>query len=812
MGGRWRGGRCRSGARLAVVGLLASLLVVQVDARAATAGPTESLATSKFVPAGPVRIADTRPGEGPVADGVEGLVAPGGVVRIDVAAALGVAPSAMTAAVLNVTVTETVRAGYVQVLPGDAGTLGASSSLNFDGAGATMAGLVTAPVGADGTVRVLVHSGGHVVVDAFGWFTPSGPSRDGRLEFVPPPSPRRMLDTRARGGLVPAGGTVVLPLAVNEVHYPFFSGGPGMVGRGFASAVVLNVTVTEATGPGFWQVVPTGGATPLGGSSNLNVTRAGQTIANQVIVPVGADGSVTIFSQSGGHVVVDAIAYFTSDLPGLEVMGLFVPMEPTRVFDTRDPLNGPVAGPLGIGETMIAPIGGRKGVPAGARMVAMNVTIVDAAGPGWVQVTPKLSFVHMLTSTVNAEFAGQTISNGVYMGLGEDQAVLVKMQHGGHLVGDVTGWFTSDEVFSPSVVPPRATLPVDAPRFAFVGTRNEGVPSGSAGISTFRFDPSTGAMTHVATTPAIDPTALALHPNGRVLYVTSERAPVGALEAYSIDAATGALTLLDRREVGADPVALAVHPAGTVLATANAAGGSYTSISLDADGSFGWREETLFPYQGQVGPTRPADLIALARPSGTSFMYADAAAGSLGGFGYSGSRIRGGGAGPAALPGAGPSALTVPPRGDALYILNEVTSSVALSPISTSSVGWPMHRAPLAAPNEPSGRGGRSLLVSPDGRFLYASHRSDPSLPNADRIVRFEIDPIDAQLTRVGVTTTGVDGMVSMVFDPSATWVYAVNHDGDSIVQFTIDAVNGELVPTGHTVSTRLPIGMVITP
>eukprot|EP01041_Mallomonas_annulata_P023632 gene23632-44188_t len=146
---------------------------------------------------------------------------------------------------------------------------------------------------------------------------------------------------------------------------------------------------------------------------------------------------------------------------------------------------------------MIAPIGGRKGVPADTWLVAMNVTITEAAGPGGVQVTPLLGIEPMVTATVNAEYAGQTISNAGYMGLGSQQAVRVKMQHGGHVVGDVTGWFTTDEDFSPSVVPPRATLPVDAPHFAFVGTRNEGVPSGSAGISTFRFDPSTGELAHV---------------------------------------------------------------------------------------------------------------------------------------------------------------------------------------------------------------------------------------------------------------------------------------------------------------------------
>lgn len=64
-------------------------------------------------------------------------------------------------------------------------------------------------------------------------------------------------------------------------------------------AVSLNVTVNEARASGFVTVWPAGFAQPT--ASNLNVGRAGQTIANAVVVPVGADGSVDIFDQPGDN-------------------------------------------------------------------------------------------------------------------------------------------------------------------------------------------------------------------------------------------------------------------------------------------------------------------------------------------------------------------------------------------------------------------------------------------------------------------------------------------------------------------------------
>jgi hypothetical protein len=76
------------------------------------------------------------------------------------------------------------------------------------------------------------------------------------------------------------------------------------------SAVVLNVTVTETLGAGYVQVFPSGPVT-IGSSSSLNVEFTGQTIANQVTVPVGAGGRVSIYLQSGGHVLADVFGYYT---------------------------------------------------------------------------------------------------------------------------------------------------------------------------------------------------------------------------------------------------------------------------------------------------------------------------------------------------------------------------------------------------------------------------------------------------------------------------------------------------------------------
>jgi hypothetical protein len=80
-----------------------------------------------------------------------------------------------------------------------------------------------------------------------------------------------------------------------------------------AHAVVFNVTATEAVAPGFVQVLPTDGV--AGSTSTLNVQRAGQTIPNAALASLGALGDLSVFSQSGTHLLLDVFGYVTAPVP-----------------------------------------------------------------------------------------------------------------------------------------------------------------------------------------------------------------------------------------------------------------------------------------------------------------------------------------------------------------------------------------------------------------------------------------------------------------------------------------------------------------
>ena len=102
--------------------------------------------------------------------------------------------------------------------------------------------------------------------------------------------------------------------------------------------------------------------------------------ANQVITAVGADGSVDVYSQSGGHLIVDVVGVFTGTGATVSSDGLFVPIEPTRFLDTRP------SGRLEPGWSTEVSVAGRLGTTA-VSAVAMNVTVLDALFPGYVSAT-----------------------------------------------------------------------------------------------------------------------------------------------------------------------------------------------------------------------------------------------------------------------------------------------------------------------------------------------------------------------------------------------------------------------------------------
>ncbi len=414
-----------------VVYLMDNQVDEKYDLYVAQPTPSPTNNTSKYVPLTPFRALDTRI-DGPQLNYVGPKPVGGQTVQLKVQGLPGIPDNGdVKAVVLNVTATNTDGSGFVTVYPnGQPRPL--ASSLNLTTAGQTRPNLVTVQVGTGGIVNLFTLTGADLVVDVQGFYQFAVNSTDGR--FFPLP-PARMLDTRIDGPQVGFTG----PKPGIGTTFDLQVRGRGGVPVTGVSAVVLNVAATDSSAAGFVTVWPAGLPRPL--AANLNLVRAGQTISNQVIVPVGVDGKVSFFTQNGTHLVADVAGWFTNSTEGTGSSGLFVPTAPVRKLDTRadGPQVGYTGGKPGAGAVVDVQW---LGIAQGVSAVVMNVTVVEATQSGFITAYPN-GTTRPLAANVNAE-ANDTIGNHSTVKVGQpEEFVQLFTQNGGHLVVDVVGHYTS---------------------------------------------------------------------------------------------------------------------------------------------------------------------------------------------------------------------------------------------------------------------------------------------------------------------------------------------------------------------------------
>jgi len=398
---------------------------------------------SYLVPMAPVRVCDTRTPFG------SRRLSPT-TIRVPVAGVRGV-PKDAVAVVMTVTGVNLSGGNWLSVYPAGTAWPGTSSS-NSEYRGQAIANLVTVKLGragGDATGAVDIRSLGptHVVVDVVGYYlSATGPVSAGRFEAI---DPFRVVDTRPRrpwaGATIPVNLNGLLPSHLD------------------VQAVVANITAVDTAGGGFFTVYPFGQKRPTASSLNYagGEVRAGATVAK-----LGVSGSqvgFNVYTMSAAHVVVDIAGFITGPKAPSSDKGLFVPIDPRRLLDTR--LRRRREWPGGTA-TFALP----STMAAKARTVAMNLTVTSAIGPGYFTAyaaqTPR-----RVVSSLNAIRAGQTVANHTFTNV-STAGVSCFTQSGAHIVADVTGWYTGGPraITTGPVVdppPPGGPLPwvVQVPRF-----------------------------------------------------------------------------------------------------------------------------------------------------------------------------------------------------------------------------------------------------------------------------------------------------------------------------------------------------------
>ncbi|MFN8020352.1 MAG: M4 family metallopeptidase [Acidimicrobiales bacterium] len=255
-------------------------------------------------------------------------------------------------------------------------------------------------------------------------------------------APARVFDTRpgeSPAALVSVPKQPVEPSAPLTVRMVDLAGATPATGVG---AVSLNVTVTEPGASGYLTVFPCGNRSLV---SSVNFT-AGATVANAVVAPVSADGTVCFAPSTPLHLVVDLTGW-------LPAGGSFHAVDPARVLDTRGESPGALLetvgrlSPTAPLEVPVADLPGGITPASGIAAISLNVTVTDPASAGYVTVYP--CGARPPVSSVNFR-RSQTVANAVIAPVSADGRICVAASASTHLVVDVNGWFAAAGAFQPA--------------------------------------------------------------------------------------------------------------------------------------------------------------------------------------------------------------------------------------------------------------------------------------------------------------------------------------------------------------------------
>ena len=349
----------------------------------------------------------------------------------------------------------------------------------------------------------------------------------------------------------------------------------------------------------------------------------------------------------------------------------------------------------------------------------------------------------------------------------------------------------------------------------YVGTYT---PQKSKGIQIFKIDPATGGLTSDGLAVENEsPSYLALAPSRKLLFAVNEMANLdgkgsGGVSGFSVDPATGKLTLINQQPSGGSgPCHLSLDAATGHVFVANYGSGSIEVLPLDSAGKLGARtaqvqdtdatggEKPRSPHAHWIGAD-PTGKFVLACDLGLDSVYVyhfDAGKGTLAPADPPASTCKA---------GSGPRHLVFSRDGKFAYVICELNSTVI-------AYAWDAEHGTLkeiqtlsALPANYEGKfASAEIRLHPSGKFLYASNRGN------DTITVFQIDPATGMLSVTSRVACGGKTPRGFAVSPSGQWLVVGNQGTDNLVSFKIDPQTGGLTEAAHT-DVGAPVDVMFVP
>lgn len=359
-----------------------------------------------------------------------------------------------------------------------------------------------------------------------------------------------------------------------------------------------------------------------------------------------------------------------------------------------------------------------------------------------------------------------------------------------------------------SVMAPSLAFSAEIPFYVGTYTKKEG----SKGIYQYHMDTATGAVSGGAlAVEAKNPTFLALHPNGQVLYAANE-SDGGAVSAFAIEA-DGKLRLLSQESTkGSGACHVWVDGLGKNALAANYGSGSFAVLPIGADGAVKPASAFVQNTGSSVNPQRQKEPHAhsIYTDAKSAFAYAcdlgtdkvmiwrfDPEKGTL-------TSAEPGFA--SVAPGSGPRHLALHPAGY-MYVINELSNMMTVFKVQDGGAKLEEVQTIGTLSEGFSGNSTTAeVFVHPNGKFLYGSNRGH------DSIVVYAIDENSGRLSVVEHVSTQGKGPRYFTLDPDGKFLIAANQETNNVVVFRVDSASGKLTPTGHSFELGAPVAIQFVP
>lgn len=346
----------------------------------------------------------------------------------------------------------------------------------------------------------------------------------------------------------------------------------------------------------------------------------------------------------------------------------------------------------------------------------------------------------------------------------------------------------------------------------FIGTYTEG--GNSEGIYIFDFNQNTGAFRAISSAKAHNPSYLVLSKDKKHLYAVSEYND-GKQGVYSFSLSEDlnklsnsvfvenyltSQAMTHERKPGGDPCH--IRQVGQYVITANYTGGDISVMQLNEKGALKYLKQLYSFKDKKTGKASHIHCI-VPSPDGKYIFATDLGLNCIYRFNIEEEATK---AGKSLIDklqmayqgkqGMGPRHFTFHPNGRFAYLINELGGEC----VAFEYQDGKLQEIQTIMADEGKGHGSADIHVSPDGRFLYASHRL-----KKDGISIFNIDQHHGTLKKVGYQKTAKHPR-NFNITPNGKFLLVASRDNNMIQIFKRDIQTGKLKKMRQSIPLSKPV------